>query len=117
VLLRLTYEDAMRLFYYLLFVFAVLGTGPAWADWHFCYAVTDLRHAVYFSKAFQSELSLNSIDSAFSNWLAQNKIDFNSANCPRADTEVAIKINIEAAKKFNTSEHRSVVDVAFAPAR
>jgi hypothetical protein len=108
----------MRFFYSLILsLFVMISSTSARADWHFCYAMSTGDREIYMSNIFQSDLGLNAIDSIFSSWLGDNKIEFSSANCPRADTEMAIKINLEAAHKYNTSEHKTIIDVPFPPAR
>jgi hypothetical protein len=101
-------------FIFLCFMSGLLsGLLPAAAEWHFCYAMTDLQHKVYFSDIFNSDLGLSALDRSFADWLEAHKIDYSSANCPRADTQMAIQINLDAAKKYNLNQKRAVDDVPF----
>jgi hypothetical protein len=100
---------------FLVLLTVAVAPGPALADWHYCFAVSEDARRVLRSGAFQSRAETQVLQRRFDQYLDETRQTHAPAQCPRADTlREALEMR-QTGSDYNRSMGRQTVDLDWSP--
>lgn len=83
-------------------------------DWSYCIAPAGAEHIVYLSLAFETNLALDDVESAFARTLDGAHVRHDAVQCPRGDAGF-IQSMWQHAIQFNHQAGNRVTEISWTP--
>ena len=94
---------------------ATLLPTSAHAQWHYCLAPSDGRHAVYLSAPLWSSLPMDELETSYRALLLSRGLSYSSIQCPKAGDETAARTMWQHTVAFNRQMNRDIVNLDWRP--
>jgi hypothetical protein len=94
-----------------------LPRAAAAEEWRYCLAAAPAAHKVYMSGVFQTTGAMEALEAAFGRTLSQSGVEYNSVQCPRAESQAALAAMQQNAIGFNRELGNRAIKMDWKPPR